>query len=357
MRIPSTLARAVAATAVVFPATANAAYDVFHVIVPMTFTSDEEQPAPLVAPAHDSVNRGTLSQIGAYIRASGQSGSLDWTVTNNSVNAQNNQTLQVQHHRSLTIDGAPPPALLAGTNNSVSDPFSLAPSASHLYAQLPATVSGGSGATYINNDLPFEIFELGDPVELTLTSGFTATPPASHSITNVTGDLLVHLDVRIAYKYLSEAGPDATPIADGQSIQSGFTNLGYVWHTLDYSGGALQIDTFGSSVQAAGANDTFLALYDDQGHLIGSNDNADGGTGLSQLLFDDGQLADGMYYIFVSGPGVDVAGDTTDFNANPLEMIRTTGTYRLNINIPEPGGLSLLAGVGIMLLRRRNHRR
>ena len=125
---------------------------------------------------------------------------------------------------------------------------------------------------------------------------------------------------------------------------------------FEYTGGALSIDTNGSDLPDPSGgtfvNDTEIALYNDFGGLLATDDDGAGntGTGESALFFDDGVLQAGTYYLAVGtfdtvfASGYDVTTSSTD-----------VGTIQINgLNIvPEPGSLALLGLAGLTLVRRR----
>jgi len=130
------------------------------------------------------------------------------------------------------------------------------------------------------------------------------------------------------------------------------TSLGIV------SSGAFDLNTFGSNF------DTELGLYDNDGNLIASNDDA---GGLQSQILHAG-LADGTYYVAVGG--YNTVYGASEWAVTPGSH---AGAYDVNINgatlassslaagqvhwycftVPTPGSAMLLGMGGLVALRRR----
>lgn len=139
--------------------------------------------------------------------------------------------------------------------------------------------------------------------------------------------------------------PASTPALAGGSITSTLTAGEVEWYSFSWAGGAITLDTEGSSLLPD--NDTEIGLYDAAtGALIASDD--DTGTGnLSQL---SGTLAAGNYLLAVAGFNTTFGGG---FGATSTST--NVGTVVINgiSVVPEPTSLAALALAGVIGRRRR----
>jgi len=157
---------------------------------------------------------------------------------------------------------------------------------------------------------------------------------------------------------------------DGAGADSFWTNLNITVDEFQVPPppSSFDLGTFSSvtQIETDGAYDSEIGLYDANGTLLGNDD--DGGNGVGSLLnFGGGGLADGTYYLAVSGYNATFANgfavtagsasgqtnllfdgvlvDTRDHAANTVDWYSFT--------IPAPSGMALLGLGGIAAVRRR----
>lgn len=141
------------------------------------------------------------------------------------------------------------------------------------------------------------------------------------------------------------------------------TNLGYI------DRGSFTLDTLGSAL--ASSNDTEIGLYDANGALIATNDDINSGAGNYLSSIAPGSLADGTYYVAVSG-----YNSTFDADWGVSSSSAYTGTTTLNISngtstvsrsdalgagginwycftVPAPSSIALAGVAGLVAIRRR----
>ena len=187
-------------------------------------------------------------------------------------------------------------------------------------------------------------------------SGFLDTsitsPPSDYFLLNlqaVTGTSAQWANTVLTLGVDTPTAPASTPAMEGGSITTTLAAGEVQFYSFVASGGALTIDTEGSSL--ATSNDTELGLYDSNGVLVDTDD--DGGTSLLSLLtFAPGELTAGETYYLAAG-----AFNTTYGGAfNATSTSTNTGTLVINgvsLAVPEPTSLALLGLGGLAALRRR----
>lgn len=355
---------AVAGTAMLNGGVVQAAYEVQTASVAVSYESPNTEVYLLDIPAHNSFLHGPMQSVSyrAGFNGGTSSGSITWTLTNNSGGPVTNQQAQVMIPQLLEVASTGDD--LVNSSTSVFSPsFDLAASDSYHYelTTLPTAYSGQAGVT---TPSVLDTFGNSSINTLRLTTSMTADSapdPATLDRSAVDDQISGTYDLTMVYKYDSNAAPTAPTVALGSSTFGNFDGIETQWYRFFYPGGPLTIDTLGSSVDSDGSNDTMIALYGGSptgSVLVSSNDNGAGFTGgnalLSQMHFNTGELTPGVYFIAVSPDGT--AYEATDYNANPFDADAATGQYRLNINnpVPEPAGaLIVAAGLGIFSLRRR----
>ncbi len=153
------------------------------------------------------------------------------------------------------------------------------------------------------------------------------------------------------------AAPASTPTVIGSSLTAPLAAGQVLWLQFDYSGGALNIDTLGTTIGGNPLqNDTEIALFSVTGGLIINEDDIDyaGGNFLSAISLPDGAIPPGTYWLAVSGFNT-VYDQHTPFFASSSSGY--SGTVQVNgISIPEPACIGLIGLGGLMFLQRRNRR-
>ncbi len=168
-----------------------------------------------------------------------------------------------------------------------------------------------------------------------------------------------NVNITLGFDTVSPPSTQANLGTNPSTTFSGPIGTGEVqFFEFELTGGAgsqpWSIDTFGSTNTGGsfGPDDTEIGLYDANGNLIATNDDADFFNDIltSELTSDSvGALADGTYYIAVGnfntvfGPAFDVTSTST-----------ASGTNVLNVNfIPAPASAALLGLGGLAAARRR----
>jgi hypothetical protein len=141
---------------------------------------------------------------------------------------------------------------------------------------------------------------------------------------------------------LNVGGSYSAPLAAGEVL----------WYSFNFAGGALSLDTLGSTLTVStfgSVNDTEMGLYNSLGELILSNDDADITNGIYTSELNFPSLPAGTYYLAVGGFNLNFA-DEFVVTSTAIQ----SGTIVINgLSIPEPATLSVLAGLGLVALRRR----
>lgn len=188
--------------------------------------------------------------------------------------------------------------------------------------------------------------------------------------TNQTGVDATHST--IAFYFADGSTPTSTDlgtIAIGSSLSQSLTlaagETKWLKLTLDSPVDAsnfLQFDTNGATTLANA--DTQLALFNSSGTFAGVSEDISGSNFLSSIRFGDSAagnivsgapttLAAGTYYLAIQAySDYNVIGDSYIFGSSATD----TGSFTLNINsgfVPEPATTTLLALVGLPMLRRR----
>jgi hypothetical protein len=121
------------------------------------------------------------------------------------------------------------------------------------------------------------------------------------------------------------------------------------------NGWSLVIDTLGSTLSVN--NDTALGLYDSNGNLIASNDDAPGLGQLSRLSFGagggNGDLAAGTYFVSISGNPTSFGAthfDVTSVSSLDGDVIVNFDLYQ-NVIDPDFNNDGLVNGLDIDLLQ------
>lgn len=202
----------------------------------------------------------------------------------------------------------------------------------------------------------------GSPVTLTWNGFFDIpyTAPTNGSLyflsaQTFTGSSANWNNITITLSDATITPPPSIPTTLGGSISTPIAPAQIIWYSFEYTGGALNLDTAGSTLTAStlgDENDTEMALFSSTGALIAANDDVNFGAGIltSALSFDDGELAPGTYYLAVGG-----------FNSTFGSAFGASSTAiqsgKIIVNglslVPEPATLGLLAGLSLLGLRRR----
>ncbi len=209
----------------------------------------------------------------------------------------------------------------------------------------PASNSAGNGSPVTLTWSGFfdEAYTTGStPLYFLMGQTFSGSSANWNNVSITLGDDLPVPPTPPASTLLTVGGSYSAPLAAGE-VQ---------WYSFNFAGGPLVLDTLGSTLTAStfGAeNDTEMGLYNSLGELILSNDDADIVNDIFTSELDFPSLAAGTYYLAVGGFNLSFADDF-DVTSTAIQ----SGTIVINgLSIPEPATLSVLAGLGLVALRRR----
>ena len=217
----------------------------------------------------------------------------------------------------------------------------------------------------------------GNPITLTwsglLDAPYTGGNPLHFwTLQTFAGSNAQWNNIRLTLKS-SGANPPAGAIDLG-TLNSGMTMANgtlaaqqVIWYSFSVSDIAaaqntfLTIDTFGSTLTGGSfgnGNDSEIGLYNANGQLIATNDDADFGAGnlLSFLGFGAGQtapggaLAAGTYYLAIGGFDTTFGGG---FNVTSTSPVNGNYKVTLNTNVPAPAAVALFGMAGLVGSRRR----
>ena len=326
--------------------------------VPITFTGPPSTQDTAFAVAAFDSNLGTLNSVNVDLNSSYGTSTLDWTIRNTGTTTVSGSD-SYSEGESVSVRRADTGAsisVVSGGSSTYSG-FSLAPG-QQTTVRAFGFGGGGSGSISSANRSYFSRAGGGDVDLLLRSTGANLSLADGLTLIDQTGEIDTNAYGSITYNYTSFITPppgDARDIAISSSTRDALADSQVRFYRFDYAGGALTIDTLGSSL--ASKNDTNIALYNVTGKVVKKNDNISSSNKLSRLTFADGDLANGTYYLGVAGGGSFIfpfSSFADGFEASSFSPY--TGTVQINLTgtpVPEPASLAAVAAAGLLLRRRR----
>jgi MYXO-CTERM domain-containing protein len=277
---------------------------------------------------------------------------------------------------SLNLNGASVPAGSYGSyevsfdwGGSIDDAWSN----EAIWALVDRAAPDNTGTFYADPGASFDSLANSNPVRLTwmapLDTPYSGGNPLHFWTLQTFGGSAatwsnISITLRTGSGIIAPPSIDLGTLNAGMNMQTGtLSPSGVVWYkfsTADITDPSsfLTIDTFGSTLTGGSfgnGNDTELGLYDSNGALIATNDDADFGAGnlLSFLGFGSAGAADlagGTYYIALGGFNTTFANN---FSATSTSGVNGNYKLTLNTNVPTPAALALFGLAGVAGTRRR----
>ena len=298
---------------------------------------------------------GTLSSVSVALNNDYGTSTLDWVLTNTGTTTVSGSGAYTEGQTYKILRSDTGASISSGSGSiSATNGFSLAPGQTTTVHAF-GTGGGGSGSVSSANRAYFS--NTGDVNLRVQTTGETLALSSGLSLVSQSGDVQTTVSGSITYTYASSnttPPASAVPIVISSSTALPLSAGEVKWYKFDYAGGALTIDTLNSMLSPG--NDTQIGLYNSVGAVVKLNDDISGSNYLSKISYASGALANGTYYLAVTGyngtqssyfgKGFDVSTSSDD-NYTGTVVVNLTGTPT-----PEPATLGL-AGVAVVGLLRR----